>query len=76
MQTIYFEDQGQDFLEWDVDANGVVVGCRPFQADIWCGAVVENICEGLRPTVTHPLIGVPQGLNYAVVRVREMSPNE
>jgi hypothetical protein len=34
--TVTFEDHGQDFLEWDI-ASGVVVGCRPFQAGIWCG---------------------------------------
>lgn len=41
MTTIVFEDHGQDFLEWDVDDDGVVVGCRPFQAPFWCGVIVE-----------------------------------
>lgn len=35
--TIHFEDHGQDFLAWDVDATGKVVGCRPSQASVWCG---------------------------------------
>ena len=35
--TIHFEDHGQDFLEWDVDANGTVIDCRPFQAAVWVG---------------------------------------
>ena len=31
MIRVTFEDQGQDFLEWDIE-DGVVVDCRPFQA--------------------------------------------
>lgn len=37
MKTIIFEDNGQDFLEWDIDEEGKVVDCRPFQSAIWCG---------------------------------------
>lgn len=43
--TIHFEDHGQDFLEWDVDAAGLVVGCRPFQASVWCGLEVVDAPE-------------------------------
>lgn len=38
---IQFEDHGQDFLTWQLDNNGVVVDCQPFQASIWCGVKVE-----------------------------------
>lgn len=40
--TIMFEDQGQDFLEWDIDESNTVVASRPFQAGVWCGSVVLN----------------------------------
>lgn len=40
--TICFEDHGQDFLEWDLDAVGEVIECRPFQAGFWCGRHVVN----------------------------------
>lgn len=41
--TIAFADNGQDFLEWDVDdKTGVVVDCRPFQGWVWIGCVVCN----------------------------------
>lgn len=40
--TIRFEDHGQDFLEWDLDANGKVIECRPGQAGIWCSRHVVN----------------------------------
>lgn len=43
--TIRFEDHGQDFLEWDLDVNGKVIECRPFQASIWCGRLVMNNTE-------------------------------
>ena len=32
-----FEDHGQDFLRWDLDAKGKVIGCGPFQASVWVG---------------------------------------
>ena len=54
MKTIVFEDDGQDFLEWDLDPEGKVVECRPFQGDIWCGNVVVNhrtLRAGQRATV-------------------------
>lgn len=40
--TVTFQDHGQDFLEWDIDTEKEqIVGCRPFQASIWCG----NTCK-------------------------------
>lgn len=38
---ITFEDHGQDFLTWQLDNNGVVVDCTPFQATTWCGCAVN-----------------------------------
>lgn len=65
--TITFADHGQDFLEWDLDVGGKVVGCRPFQASIWRGRQVMNhldlreghfvILEGTK-SVKYPLIKV------------------
>ena len=52
--TIVFEDQGQDFLEWDVK-NGVVVAYRPFQEWMWKGTRVDmtKAAEGQRlPIIT------------------------
>lgn len=40
--TVHFEDHGQDFLEWDIDADGVVVGCRPMQGWVWRGKVLAT----------------------------------
>lgn len=42
MKTIILEDHGQDFLEWDIDAKGFVVACRPFQGSVWTGVQVLN----------------------------------
>lgn len=42
IRTITFEDRGQDFLEWDLDENNVVVVCRPFQGWVWIGNTVVN----------------------------------
>lgn len=37
---IHFEDCGQDFLRWELDAKGKVIGCEPFQASAWFGKEV------------------------------------
>ena len=39
---ITFEDHGQDFLTWQLDNNGIVVDCLPFQALQWCGIEVAE----------------------------------
>ena len=39
--TVFLEDQGQDFLEWDIK-DGVVVACRPYQGWLWEGTKVQN----------------------------------
>lgn len=40
VRTIHFEDSGQDFLEWDLDSQDIVIGCRPAQAWLWIGTKV------------------------------------
>lgn len=45
VKTIVFEDHGQDFLEWDIDAAGKVVAVRPpfeFQVLAWVDRRVVN----------------------------------
>lgn len=38
--VLHFMDCGQDFLRWELDATGKVIGCEPCQASIWCGTRV------------------------------------
>lgn len=38
--VLHFTDHGQDFLRWELDAKGKVIGCEPFQGFIWKGKVV------------------------------------
>lgn len=42
---IEFADNGQDFLRWVVDAEGVVIDSRPYQADVWRGLQVTNMAK-------------------------------
>lgn len=46
--TITFEDQGQDFLEWDIKGRKVVAS-RPFQADLWVGSEVLSFPQVGKP---------------------------
>lgn len=73
METITFEDRGQDFLEWDIDEDGVVVDSRPFQAGIWRGTFVSDIKIGERPIITSPREGIPRQLNYRVIDIQPIS---
>ena len=41
-KTIHFEDHAQDFLEWDLSSDDMVVDCRPFQRSVWVGCKVVN----------------------------------
>lgn len=43
--TIKFEDNGQDALEWDLDADKVVIDSRPYQASVWRGMQVLGAVE-------------------------------
>lgn len=64
--TIHFADHGQDFLEWDLDANGIVVACRPFQEQAWKGYKVFEP-EKLEPG--HPVRCLPtSGEGTAVIK--------
>ena len=59
MITIFFVDDGQDFLEWDINDNGEVVDCRPFQGSVWVGTKVHNkdIKPGDQLDITMPTRG-------------------
>ena len=69
MITVYLEDHGQDFLEWDIE-NGVVVSCRPFQGWLWNGTKVHNtdIQPGDILEITS-VTGRRTRLNYPIERV-------
>ena len=74
MITVFFVDNGQDFLEWDISDKGEVVDCRPFQGDIWIGSKVHN--KDIRPgdhlDFTTP-DGIDQHLIHAVEKVQEIA---
>jgi hypothetical protein len=72
--TIVFEDDGQDFLEWDIDGEGKVVGCRPFQGWVWNGTQVHN--KDIKPgdhldITTHT--GNRMTLAHAVEKVKQIA---
>lgn len=67
MKTIIFEDHGQDFLEWDIDTEGVVIDSRPFQALVWCGRTVVVNTSVVAGEYLEVLIdGQERTINYAV----------
>lgn len=73
MITVFFIDDGQDFMEWDINDEGEVVDCRPFQGDIWIGTKVHN--KDIRPgdylNIT-TRAGMRRALIHAVEKVQEL----
>jgi len=69
--TITFKDEGQDFVEWDIDKDGQVIACRPFQARVWCDGFVWNdpIQVGDNITYISPRSSHPIEIQYPVVAV-------
>ncbi len=70
MITVYLEDHGQDFLEWDIE-DGVVIECRPFQGCLWNGTKVHNTDIQPGDILEITVRGGRTTLNYPVERVME-----
>jgi len=73
MITIFFVDDGQDFLKWDINDKGEVVDCRPFQGFVWIGTKVHNkdIKPGDQLDITTP-DGTRRRLIHAVEKVQQL----
>lgn len=76
IKTIRLEDRGQDFLEWDINEGGMVIGCRPFQSSIWIGTKVLNqtIAPGDTLTIITKQEDWETTLNYPVASVSTELP--
>lgn len=78
MKTIFFEDQGQDFLEWDLNDENEVIDSRPYQRRIWTGFKVLGIAVGAQPVIFNPA-DPDRGwrvLNYEVEAIKERSDDQ
>lgn len=73
VKTIRFQDHGQDFLEWDLAADGQVVDCRPCQAWMWCRARVTNAASLRKGSIVkYSMPGVDASdIRYPLVSVRK-----
>lgn len=74
-RRIHFEDQGQDFLWWDIDEDDVVVDCGPFQGSIWIGTQIiddseSGLIEGDRVLIEHKYGS--QLIKYPIERIEIM----
>lgn len=70
VRKLHFEDNGQDFLWWDINEDNLVVAVGPFQYDIWSGLHVSSIACG-----TEPIIMVdenPRQLKHKIIKIEEL----
>jgi hypothetical protein len=52
---LHFADDGQDVLRWELDADGRITACEPYQADIFVGGQVHSLVSpGSRPVFSLP----------------------
>lgn len=72
---LHFEDHGQDFLWWDIDAEGNVIDCGPFQASVWVGCKVAtgSVSQGCPPFFKSKQ-GKRMSLNYPVEKIEILEP--
>ena len=68
---IEFEDHGQDFLYWQLDADGKVVASMPYQSEIWNGTIVnlKELKLGEQPLIITKY-GKFSSINYKVLSVQ------
>lgn len=66
--TLHLEDHGQDFLEWDLDAQHQVVGCRPCNAWMCGKRLASRPQPGERPVLVKA-DGSTTALYYPVAKV-------
>lgn len=75
---VTLEDRGQDFTDWYV-REGVVIDCQPSQGRVWVGTKVTNVQE-LAPGVLVNIVSLATGedtsLNYPVLAIETLSPEE
>lgn len=69
--TVTFEDHGQDFIRFHIKDRRVV-GCEPFQADLWCGKEVTCFPEvgkqlGVRRDDGHNMV-----IKYPIAKVEPL----
>lgn len=72
LTRIHFEDHGQDFLRWELDANGKVIGCEPFQFATWRGVKVFQPSLLAVGDLVHFYSSQDKSLRHIVYRVSKV----
>ncbi len=78
LKRIFFEDHGQDFLYWDIDQDGSVVDCGPFQYSVWVGTKVfrtdepDSLATGKQILFQSKSMDSPRILIYPIEKIEEL----
>lgn len=70
MKKVELEDNGQDFLHFITDNDGVIQEAHPFQTSVWKGGVIPiEIQEIGMPCMIHH----PPNINYGFLKHNVLS---
>lgn len=75
MTIIELEDCGQDFTEFHVNDQNVIVEARPFQTWVWAGLRIAPrlVRSGVKLSLLKEGSDKPMKLRYRVIGVRNTS---
>lgn len=75
---IELEDNGQDFLKFTTDSNGIIIKTEPFQEGLWNGGYIpiESQVEGELCMMHNPPHIVFGYLNHKVIKIEELKEND
>jgi hypothetical protein len=67
MKLIHFKDDGQDFTEWVVGDDNVVIESQPFQTGVWKGYVIMDDLNKVK-TGDHIYISGKNSLEVSILK--------
>lgn len=69
---ITFKDEGQDFLVWDINEDGVIVECKPFQFSHWSKWNVMNKRFNIGSFVHLRKINETMTIKYPIEKIEKL----
>lgn len=73
---ITFKDEGQDFLRWYINPDGVVMDCQPYHGRLFVGKKITNKDLTLNSYVKYVSNGEERTINYPIAQLEILEEKE